>query len=83
MLQNQWSPIYDVRAILTAISVLITDPNTQSPANTEASSLYKEDKLRYEQKVREIVELSISEEVNYEQEAKKQLEQEQKAKDKP
>lgn len=33
--QNQWSPIYDVSAILTSIQSLLSDPNPNSPANSE------------------------------------------------
>jgi hypothetical protein len=34
ILQNQWSPIYDISAILTSIQSLLTDPNPNSPANS-------------------------------------------------
>ena len=37
ILQNQWSPIYDVGAILTSIQSLLCDPNPNSPANSEAA----------------------------------------------
>ncbi len=47
MLQNQWSPIYDVWAILTAIKSLLADPNTLSPANVNASTIFKENKNLY------------------------------------
>ena len=40
ILQNQWSPIYDVSAILTSIQSLLCDPNPNSPANSEAARLY-------------------------------------------
>eukprot|EP00891_Asterochloris_glomerata_P000859 jgi/Astpho2/859/Aster-00707 len=42
ILQNQWSPIYDVAAILTSIQSLLCDPNPNSPANSEAARLYGE-----------------------------------------
>jgi ubiquitin-conjugating enzyme E2 A len=57
-LQNQWSPIYDVSAILTSIQSLLTDPNPNSPANSEAARLYTENRKLYERKVREMVEKS-------------------------
>jgi ubiquitin-conjugating enzyme E2 A len=49
ILQNKWSPIYDVIALLTSIQVfikkikkksLLTDPNPDSPANSSAAKLY-------------------------------------------
>jgi ubiquitin-conjugating enzyme E2 A len=74
ILQNRWSPTYDVAAILTSIQrcacllpgrmvgadlgSLLNDPNTNSPANVEASTLYKDNKKEYEKRVREIVESS-------------------------
>ncbi|KAL0395652.1 UNVERIFIED_CONTAM: Ubiquitin-conjugating enzyme E2 2 [Sesamum calycinum] len=58
ILQNQWSPIYDVAAILTSIQSLLCDPNPNSPANSEAARLFSENKREYNRKVREIVEQS-------------------------
>jgi ubiquitin-conjugating enzyme E2 A len=76
ILQNRWSPTYDVAAILTSIQrcvalpllgrfylltgphSLLNDPNTASPANVEASNLYKENRREYTKRVRETVEKS-------------------------
>jgi ubiquitin-conjugating enzyme E2 A len=58
ILQNQWSPIYDISAILTSIQSLLCDPNPSSPANSEAARLYQENRREYERKVKEIVEQS-------------------------
>ncbi|KAK7560260.1 ubiquitin-conjugating enzyme E2 2 [Phyllosticta citricarpa] len=58
ILQNRWSPTYDVAAILTSIQSLLNDPNTSSPANVEASNLYKDNKREYIKRVRETVEKS-------------------------
>ena len=58
ILQNQWSPIYDVSAILTSIQSLLCDPNPNSPANSEAARLYSECKREYNKKVQEVVERS-------------------------
>lgn len=73
ILQNQWSPIYDVSAVLTSIQVcklmlscvgtfclttkgyelilifmclqsLLSDPNANSPANSDAARLFSEDR---------------------------------------
>jgi hypothetical protein len=49
ILQNQWSPIYDVSAILTSIQSLLCDPNPNSPANSEAARLYSECKRGVQQ----------------------------------
>lgn len=37
---------------------LLNDPNTASPANVEASNLYKDNRREYSKRVREIVEKS-------------------------
>ena len=58
ILQNQWSPIYDVSAILTSIQSLLCDPNPGSPANSEAAQLFLSNKREYNRRVREIVEQS-------------------------
>jgi len=63
ILQNQWSPIYDIAAILTSIQSLLTDPNPNSPANVEAAKLYQDNRREYDRKVMEFVELSWAEEI--------------------
>ena len=37
---------------------LLNDPNTSSPANVEASNLYKENRREYTKRVRDVVEKS-------------------------
>lgn len=59
VLQNQWSPVYDVWSVLTAIRSLLADPNPLSPANMIASNMFKDNRNLYEKKVKEIVEKSI------------------------
>jgi ubiquitin-conjugating enzyme E2 A len=58
ILQNQWSPIYDIAAILTSIQSLLSDPNPASPANAEASQLYERDRREYNRRVKQVVEES-------------------------
>ena len=58
ILQNNWSPIYDVAAILTSIQSLLCDPNPNSPANGEAARLYSENKREYIRRVQASVESS-------------------------
>eukprot|EP01125_Pyxidicula_operculata_P000234 TRINITY_DN1031_c1_g2_i1.p1 TRINITY_DN1031_c1_g2~~TRINITY_DN1031_c1_g2_i1.p1 ORF type:complete len:168 (-),score=16.38 TRINITY_DN1031_c1_g2_i1:224-688(-) len=58
ILQKQWSEIYDISAILTSIQSLLSDPNPNSPANAEAARLFKEDKVEYNKRVKDVVELS-------------------------
>jgi len=58
ILQNRWSPTYDVSAILTSIQSLLDEPNPNSPANNVAAKLYQENRKEYEKKVKVIVEES-------------------------
>lgn len=77
ILQNQWSPIYDISAILTSIQSLLCDPNPASPANSEASRLYNENRREYNRRVREIVEQSWQDDawkkLNKERKEKKEI----------
>jgi ubiquitin-conjugating enzyme E2 A len=58
ILQSEWTPAQNIRTILLSIISLLMDPNTSSPANREASELYKSDITAYEKKVRDIINLS-------------------------
>jgi ubiquitin-conjugating enzyme E2 A len=58
ILQAQWSPIYDVAALLTSIQSLLCDPNPSSPANSEAARLFSENRAEYDKRVRAAVEES-------------------------
>ncbi|XP_014777917.2 ubiquitin-conjugating enzyme E2-17 kDa [Octopus bimaculoides] len=68
ILQNRWSPTYDVSSILTSIQSLLHDPNPDSPANNEAAQLYKENRREYEKKVAAIVQESLQDEEEEEEE---------------
>lgn len=56
ILQDKWSPVYDIRSVLISLQSLLTDPNVDSPANTEASNLYKTNKKEYNKRIRKLVE---------------------------
>ncbi|PRT54858.1 Ubiquitin-conjugating enzyme E2 2 [Wickerhamiella sorbophila] len=58
ILQNRWSPTFDVSAILTSIQSLLNDPNTASPANVEAANMFRDHRSQYSKRVRETVEKS-------------------------
>lgn len=55
ILQKQWTPIYSVAAVLTSIQSLLSDPNPNSPANSEASKLFTEDRAEYIRRVQACV----------------------------
>ncbi len=58
LLSYRWSPTYDVSAILTSIQSLLSDPNPNSPANSMAAQLFKENRREYEKRVKACVEQS-------------------------
>lgn len=60
ILQNEWSPVFDVHGILISIQSLLTDPNNKSPANNEAATLYLENRTEYIRRVKTVVAESIS-----------------------
>ena len=60
ILQDQWSPIYNVSSILTSLQILMNDPNPHSPANSEAAKLFQENIKEYERRVKECVEESLN-----------------------
>ncbi|XP_070968135.1 ubiquitin-conjugating enzyme E2 A-like [Oncorhynchus clarkii lewisi] len=61
ILQNRWSPTYDISSILTSVQSLLDKPNPNSPANSQAAQLYQENKesrpreSRYEKRVSAII----------------------------
>ena len=57
-LRNKWSPTYNVSDILTFIKNLLSDPNLNSPANSIAAQLFKENQREYEKRVKACVEQS-------------------------
>ena len=59
ILQNMWSPVYDISSILTSIQSLLSDPNPKSPANNVAAELFAKNYQEYKQKVKEVVEKSM------------------------
>ena len=59
ILQNKWSSAYDIRCTLMSIQSLLTDPNIDSPANTEAAKLFRTDKKEYNKKIRKCADSSV------------------------
>ena len=58
ILQNRWTPQYNIVTVLLSIQSLLNDPNPLSPANQAASSMYSNHREMYYMKVRECVERS-------------------------
>mgnify|MGYP002476844724 FL=1 len=59
ILQDKWSPIYNVNTILTSVQSLFSDPNPNSPANPEAAQMYETNRKEYDRIVRRLAERSL------------------------
>lgn len=55
ILKDQWSPALTIPKVLLSICSLLADPNANDPLNPEAANMYRTDKKRYNEKVREYV----------------------------
>lgn len=63
ILKDKWSPALSLKALLLSLQSLLTDPNTQSPLNSEAATLYNSDRKAYNAKVKEYI-LKGNEKIN-------------------
>ena len=48
ILKERWGAAYDVAAVLEIIQNLLTHPNLEAPANTEAAHLYVKNRKEYD-----------------------------------
>ncbi|KAK7750212.1 hypothetical protein SLS62_007842 [Diatrype stigma] len=55
---ERWSPLQGVESVLRSVLLLLDDPEINSPANVDASVMYRDDRTSYNKKAKEIVEKS-------------------------
>ncbi|KAJ8122761.1 hypothetical protein ONZ43_g1125 [Nemania bipapillata] len=55
---ERWSPLQGVESVLRSVLLLLDDPEINSPANVDASVMYRDSRDTYNKKAREIVEKS-------------------------
>jgi len=55
---ERWSPLQGVESVLRSVLLLLDDPEINSPANVDASVLYRDNKEGYAKKARETVDRS-------------------------
>lgn len=55
ILQREWSPVQNIRTILISIRSLLIDPNPNSPANRKAATMLINDKNKYNETVRKLI----------------------------
>ena len=56
---ERWRPILGVEAILVSVMTMLNDPNTDSPANIDASIMFKNNRQEYNTIVRRLAQKSI------------------------
>ncbi|KAI9350470.1 ubiquitin-conjugating enzyme E2 R1-like protein [Zopfochytrium polystomum] len=56
--EERWNPTQTVESILISIVSLLNDPNTSSPANVDASVLYRNNREEYQKRVKQQVDAS-------------------------
>ena len=52
--EERWRPILSVEAILLSVISMMNDPNINSPANIDASVMYRDNEEEYNKKVRKL-----------------------------
>jgi len=57
--EERWRPILGVEAILMSVISMLNDPNTESPANLDASIQFRDDRQGYNKKVRRLAAKSL------------------------
>ena len=62
ILGNRWSPTFDIKIALCAVRSLLTQPNAQSPANSNAATLLLKDEQEYNRRVLQCVRRTWDEE---------------------
>ncbi|KAI0023593.1 ubiquitin-conjugating enzyme/RWD-like protein [Xylariomycetidae sp. FL0641] len=55
---ERWSPLQGVESVLRSVLLLLDDPEINSPANVDASVMYRDNRAGYNAKAKEIVERS-------------------------
>ena len=55
---ERWSPLQGVESVLRSVLLLLDDPEINSPANVDASVMYRDKRDQYNKKARETVEKS-------------------------
>ncbi|KAI2623177.1 ubiquitin-conjugating enzyme/RWD-like protein [Hypoxylon sp. NC1633] len=55
---ERWSPLQGVESVLRSVLLLLDDPEINSPANVDASVMYRDDRSAYNQRAKEIVQRS-------------------------
>ena len=56
---EKWNLVLTIEAVLVSVVSMLIDPNLESPANVDASVMYKNDRQAYNKKLRQLAQKSI------------------------
>lgn len=56
---EKWNLVLTIEAVLVSVVSMLIDPNLESPANVDASVMYKNDRQGYNKKLRQLAQKSI------------------------
>ena len=56
---ERWRPILGVEAILVSVLSMLSDPNTESPANIDAGIMFRDNRTEYNRIVRRLAQKSV------------------------
>mmetsp|Transcript_24869 Transcript_24869/g.38677 ORF Transcript_24869/g.38677 Transcript_24869/m.38677 type:complete len:98 (-) Transcript_24869:121-414(-) len=57
--EERWRPILGVEAILMSVISMLNDPNIESPANIDASVMFRDDREAFNKRVRRLAAKSL------------------------
>ena len=56
---ERWTPVQSIEKILLSVMSMLTEPNTESPANVDAAKMWREDRQAFKKKARSSVRKSL------------------------
>uniref|UniRef100_A0A8C4Z5C7 UBC core domain-containing protein n=1 Tax=Gadus morhua TaxID=8049 RepID=A0A8C4Z5C7_GADMO len=56
---ERWSPVQSVEKILLSVVSMLAEPNDESGANVDASKMWREDRLQFNQLAQQVVRRSL------------------------
>lgn len=59
-LDEKWSPILTMEAVVISVISMMVDPNLDSPANVDAAKMYREKREEYNKRVKKLAEKSLT-----------------------
>ena len=58
-MSEKWKPVLTVEHILLSVISMLIDPNLESPANVDAAIMFKNDRVNYDKKIKQLAKKSM------------------------